>query len=364
MPDYPRPTNHLPPPTNNLPESVAALVGPGGRVLLLGWGAAALEPGLQAHGGTVVRLAEAEPGGYTDHAVAAALDGLPGEPFDAVVAVGLLEQLKDPLAVLKRLRACLRDEGRLVAVVPNIAHGSLRLALLAGHFPLSEAGWGAAAPVRFFTRASLERLLEEAGLLVDQVERTTRPFGLDDAPVPPDLLPPGLLDSLRQDPDALADQFIVVARAVSRADWEGVQARLRAAAQARETAALRVQALEESLAAAQARVQALEAERSALQRENQALQARLAEQAADLESLTRQVVLSPQREVALRQRLLEAHDELLERDEELVKLRQAADNAAETVRWMQASRSWQMIQKTWAWREQARRLLKPGSDKP
>ena len=358
------------PPTEDIQAGVVALVGKGKRVLVLGTVGDELTPRLQDNGCQVV--------GVTADLDSLADDGAVGnEPWDAIVALRCLEHLKDPLAVLTRLRGWLKEDGSLIAGVPNIAHGSLRLALLSGHFPLSEAGWQADAPLRFFTRASLERLLEAAGFVVGRLERLTRPFDLDDAPGPPDLVPPGCLETLRQDPEAMTDQFIVVAYPLPRAGLARVQEQMRALTQARETAELRLQALEAQLAAAQAQVQALEADRSALQRENLALREQhaaleadadalreaLAEQSADLASLSRQVAAAPQREVTLRQRLLETHDQLLQRDEELVKLRQELTHAVETVQWMEASRSWQMIQKSWAWRQQAKRLFKPGQDK-
>ncbi|MCW5853671.1 MAG: methyltransferase domain-containing protein [Anaerolineae bacterium] len=351
-------------PTDDAQTRLIALVGQGQRVLLVGDRDEDLTTRLQANGCQVISLRdEALDSGEMEQVVG-------GEAVDVVVAVRCLEHLKDPLAGVTRLRPLLKADGRLVAIVPNIAHGSIRLALLGGHFPLSEAGWQAAAPLRFFTRASLERLLEEGGFVVGRLERLTRPFDLDGLSAPPSLVPPGLLETLRHDPEALTYQFIVVAHPLPHLDLQRVQARMRELTDAREAAELRLQALEQQLAAAQAQVQALQADNSALERENaalkgkmQALRETLDQQAADLETLSRQVTLSPQREVALRQGLLEAHDQLLQRDEELIKLRQQAANAVETVRWMQASRSWQMIQKSWMWRQQVRRLLKPGKDK-
>ena len=357
--DHSPPTHH-PPPTDDAQTRLIALVGQGQRVLLVGDRDEDLTARLAANGCQVISLGHGE----MEQAVG-------GEAVDVVVALRYLEHLKDPLAEVTRLRPLLKPDGRLVAVVPNIAHGSIRLALLGGHFPLSEAGWQAAAPLRFFTRASLERLLEGAGFVVGRLERLTQPFDFDAAvSAPPTLVPPSLQESLRQDPEALTYQFIVVAHPLPRADLQRVQDRLRELMEAREAAELRLQALEAQLAAAQAQLQALEADKTALARENSALKGErealletLGQQLADLEALSRQVTLSPQREVALRQRLLEAHDQLLQRDEELIQLRQQAANAVETVRWMQASRSWQMIQKSWAWRQRVRRLLKPGKDK-
>ncbi|HEX6710324.1 MAG TPA: class I SAM-dependent methyltransferase, partial [Rubrobacter sp.] len=52
-----------------------------------------------------------------------------GESFDVIVFGDVLEHLRDPLRTLRRLKHLLRFGGYAVASIPNIAHGSVRLAL-------------------------------------------------------------------------------------------------------------------------------------------------------------------------------------------------------------------------------------------
>src|SRR5438874_922 len=65
---------------------------------------------------------------------------LGAERFDVAIAADVLEHLKDPSAVLRSVRNYLRPDGYVVASIPNIAHMSIRLALLSGRFPYSETG--------------------------------------------------------------------------------------------------------------------------------------------------------------------------------------------------------------------------------
>ena len=60
---------------------------------------------------------------------------LAGDHFNVVVLLQFLERLRDPRTVLETIKQLLDPDGYVVAVVPNVAHGSIRLALLTGSFP-------------------------------------------------------------------------------------------------------------------------------------------------------------------------------------------------------------------------------------
>jgi len=109
------------------------------------------------------------------------LPPLEGRSFDAVVFADVLEHLKDPAPVLRQARARLAPGGRVIVSVPNIAHCSTRGRLLIGRFEYGEYGIMDRTHLRFFTKASVTRLLEECGFRVDRV-----------VPVPAVPAPPGL----------------------------------------------------------------------------------------------------------------------------------------------------------------------------
>src|SRR5215218_1856672 len=92
--------------------------------------------------------------------------------FDVVLFGDVLEHLKDPLQTLKRLKPFLRAEGYVVASIPNVAHGSVRLALLQGRFQYRSLGLLDDTHLRFFTRESVGQLFEDAGFLITDFRRT------------------------------------------------------------------------------------------------------------------------------------------------------------------------------------------------
>ena len=90
-----------------------------------------------------------------------------GELFDVVVASNVLEHLADPDRVLREARECVTAGGRLLVSVPNVAHFSVRLALLRGRFKYEDAGLMDRTHLRFYTRATLRAALEGAGWRIE-----------------------------------------------------------------------------------------------------------------------------------------------------------------------------------------------------
>jgi SAM-dependent methyltransferase len=135
--------------------------------------------------------------------------------FDVIAAGDVLEHLRDPVRILRFLPHVLRPNGRVVASVPNISHGSVRLALLTGAFSYEEAGLLDRTHLRFFTLSTLQNMFESAGYVIDRLERVKVP--IDKAtPYDPALLPPGVEDAVAMMPEATTFQFLVVARPVEQ----------------------------------------------------------------------------------------------------------------------------------------------------
>lgn len=95
--------------------------------------------------------------------------GLPveaGSDFDVVVAADVLEHIIDPEAILTELRDVLAPGGVIMVSVPNFAHWYPRLRVLFGRFDYDRRGILDAGHLRFFTRASFERMTHRAGMRV------------------------------------------------------------------------------------------------------------------------------------------------------------------------------------------------------
>ena len=179
--------------SNTTQAKVGRLVGYDKRVLELGpstgGGAAALrERGCQTVGIEVDPEAAALAEQSCERVIVGDIDGLDWDAalgddrFDVVVAADVLEHLKEPGRALEAVHRFLKPDGYLVASLPNIAHFSVRLALLGGSFPYSEMGLLDRTHLRFYTRESMERLFEDAGFVIGYLERPAGdlpPFSYD-----------------------------------------------------------------------------------------------------------------------------------------------------------------------------------------
>jgi 2-polyprenyl-3-methyl-5-hydroxy-6-metoxy-1,4-benzoquinol methylase len=209
--------------------------------------------------------------------------------FDVVVAADVLEHLKDPLSTLLTVKGYLRPDGYIVASIPNVAHGSVRLALLGGQFPYSELGLLDRTHLRFYTRETMEKLFEDAGFVITHFERQEQKIDASEVLYDKTAIPVSLLEALSQDPKALTYQFIVVVYPIPRA----------------------------TLGLIQHRIRELTEEKEAAWRETAELRQAVKKQTEQLDSLAARVELMSSREEDLRTMLLDAHDQLLWRDEEI-----------------------------------------------
>lgn len=107
---------------------------------------------------------------------------LTGE-FDVLVYGDILEHLREPMNVFRRLNQSLATNGIVVVSVPNVAHLFVRLSLLVGRFEYTDRGILDRTHTRFFTKASFRRFIEESGLKVVKLTATPVPLPL--------LIPPG-----------------------------------------------------------------------------------------------------------------------------------------------------------------------------
>jgi 2-polyprenyl-3-methyl-5-hydroxy-6-metoxy-1,4-benzoquinol methylase len=149
------------------------------------------------------------------------------ERFDVVLFADVLEHLRDPEAVLRRIGPLLVEGGAAVASIPNVAHGSVRLALLGGEFRYGQTGLLDRTHLRFFTRESIQDLFEGAGFSITHWSR--RRLGVEESEIAPPAreVPAAVRDWLAADPEATTYQFVVRA-SPGAAAAANLQLRLRA----------------------------------------------------------------------------------------------------------------------------------------
>lgn len=297
--------------SNSTHATVVDLVGTDKRVLELGPATGYMSKVLRARGCSVVGIEiDAEMASvastYCDRVVVADIDSvdlqkeLGDDRYDVIVAADVLEHLTDPLGALQRLAAFLTvDSGYFVVSLPNVAHGSVRLALLEGRFPYQDLGLLDSTHLRFFTRESLERLVDDADLIIAELHRKDLNIDASEVPFDAASVPDDLLRRLADDPDAQTYQFIFKAYPLSRPGLHHIQQLFRQQAHELEQVGGQLANARRELEAA-----------NRLTEKRQEIEAALQQQMREFGG----------REAELRAALVEAHDQLLRRDVEFKRL--------------------------------------------
>jgi len=183
------------------------------------------------------------------------------ERFDVIIFADVLEHLRQPADVLRRVVPLLATGGSIVASIPNVAHGSLRLALLRGEFRYRKTGLLDDTHIRFFTRDTIQELFESSGCLVTHWLRRNIEITMTEITVFPRHVPTEVWGLLEADPEAHTYQFVTRAIPVeSAAILHQVRTELSASELEREQLRQRSDAQTEQIEHLTERVLALQAE--------------------------------------------------------------------------------------------------------
>ncbi len=90
--------------------------------------------------------------------------------FDFIIFADVLEHLIDPKTTIKYSKKLLKEDGRLLFSMPNIAHNSVLIDLFNNEFKYRELGILDNTHLRFFTYNSLNRLIQECGFVTEKQE--------------------------------------------------------------------------------------------------------------------------------------------------------------------------------------------------
>lgn len=152
------------------------LVEPGSTVLDIGCASGYFAKALQKKhchvtGVDIDRKAVANAKKYCDSVVAADMDTeerkrIPKKKYDYILLLDIIEHLKQTDTLLIELKKRLSKNGKIIISTPNIAHLSVRLRLLAGHFDYTEYGLLDSSHIHFFTKKTLAHTLHSHGLTI------------------------------------------------------------------------------------------------------------------------------------------------------------------------------------------------------
>jgi 2-polyprenyl-3-methyl-5-hydroxy-6-metoxy-1,4-benzoquinol methylase len=204
--------------THNL---VVSLVPPGARVLDVGCATGYMADVLkQRLGCTVVGIEISAAAGtlaapFCERVIIGDVEALDleqllaGERFDCIIVADVLEHLRQPEVVLRRLAPLLAPDGAIVGSIPNVAHGAVRLTLLAGEFRYRDTGLLDNTHIRFFTRDTVSELMTSAGYVLTHLLRKRTDLLQTEIPVLPTSVPPELWQQLADDLEATTYQFVI-----------------------------------------------------------------------------------------------------------------------------------------------------------
>ncbi len=99
----------------------------------------------------------------------------PEGAFDALILSEVLEHLREPEALLKRLAPLLRPGGLVLAGSPNVSHWRVLAQLARGQFPQDDSGVFDRTHLRWFTPRTFAEMFERAGFTVLDVSPVCQP---------------------------------------------------------------------------------------------------------------------------------------------------------------------------------------------
>ena len=100
----------------------------------------------------------------------------PHEYFDCITFGDVLEHLRNPEALLKRLLPYLHPDGVLICSIPNIRHQSVMLNLMVnGRWEYQDEGLLDRTHIHFFTLAEIRVMMDRLGLNMEQVTASGSP---------------------------------------------------------------------------------------------------------------------------------------------------------------------------------------------
>ena len=95
-----------------------------------------------------------------------------GQKFDYILFADVLEHLRNPESVLNRAVDLLKEDGTVIASIPNVAHADILVNLLNGRWNYTPLGLLDNTHIHFWAEKNLDGLFRQAGLTVVEQDYT------------------------------------------------------------------------------------------------------------------------------------------------------------------------------------------------
>lgn len=168
---------------------ILAQIAPGSTVLECGCATGYMTRWMSERLHCAVSIVEIDPHGYKQ-ALPYAADGYCGDlsadpwqehyrenRFDYILFADVLEHLADPLQVLKKAEALLKDDGKILVSIPNIAHNDILIKLFENRFDYTPTGLLDNTHIHFWGRNNIGEFCAAAGLAVVRTDGIIRKTG-------------------------------------------------------------------------------------------------------------------------------------------------------------------------------------------
>ncbi len=164
-------------------NKVFDMVKKGSTVLDVGCSTGNFGEALIKHKGCIVDGIEPDKGDYSkathklrqvvnSFAEEAMTNTFKGRKYDHIVLLDVSEHIYDPVALLKLFKTHLNPGGSILFSIPNMAHVSVRLMLLAGDFEYGETGLLDNTHLHFYTLHEIDRVFSAAGYSISKFDNT------------------------------------------------------------------------------------------------------------------------------------------------------------------------------------------------
>lgn len=130
--------------------------------------------------------------------------------FDVIMFADVMEHLKNPVEVLQTAVEFLKDDGKVIISIPNIAHGDIVCKLLNNHFDYTDTGLLDDTHIHFWGSENIDVFCEKCGLSLVELNGTICPIQGSEQRLSSSL-EYGSLNAISQNPYSSVYQFVFVA---------------------------------------------------------------------------------------------------------------------------------------------------------